>query len=59
MKEKRSVEPWQMELLTQRPSVPPFKALPEACRLEVVRLLVQLLVQHVRDDGARVETDDE
>lgn len=59
MKEKRRAEPWQMDLLAQRPSVPVFKALPEACRLEVVRLLVQLLQQHVRDGEASVEANDE
>ena len=59
MKEKRRVEPWQMDLLTQRPSLPQFKALPEACRLELVRLLAQLLHQHASDDEASLETDDE
>ena len=48
-----------MELLTQRPSLPQFKALPDACKLEIIRLLVQLLHQHVSDDGASVEADDE
>ena len=59
MKERRSIGPWQMELLTQRPSLPQFKALPDACKLEIIRLLVQLLHQHVSDDGASVEADDE
>jgi len=46
---RRNQTGWQMTLTERAPALPVWASLPEACRREVVELLVQLLLQHRED----------
>ncbi len=59
MRKQRRPQAVQLNLLHRRPRVPAWSSLPEACREEVVAVLVDLLKQHAPTGATKVGNGDD
>jgi hypothetical protein len=58
MRTQRRQPAVQLNLLQERPRLPPWHGLPDRCRQEVVALLTTLLKQHTAASATREGGDD-